>query len=80
MTPDQARAVLSSALLGIVPDADLGDVADDEDLRDALELDSLDFLSLVETLSQQTGVRLDEDDYPALTTTRSTVDLLVARG
>ncbi|HSK27339.1 MAG TPA: phosphopantetheine-binding protein [Jiangellales bacterium] len=80
MRPDQARELLSTALLRIVPDADLAGLDDDEDFRDALELDSLDFLSLVETLSQQSGVPLDEDDYPRLTTTRSTVDLLATRG
>ena len=80
MTRDQARGVLESALLRIVPDADVGSIGADDDLRETLELDSLDFLSLVETLSRDTGVRLDEDDYSRLTTLRSTVDLLTSRG
>jgi acyl carrier protein len=80
VTRDQARGVLESALLRIVPDADVGSIGPDDDLRETLELDSLDFLSLVESLSQDTGVRLDEDDYPRLTTVQSTVELLTSRG
>ena len=37
----------------------------------ALALDSLDFLQLVELLSERTGVRIDEDDYPKLATLAS---------
>jgi acyl carrier protein len=71
--------LLESALLRIIPDADVGSISADDDLRETLELDSLDFLSLVEMLSQNAGVRLDEDDYPRLSTVRSTVDLLTSR-
>ena len=79
MTTDHFLDDVRAALLHVVPGADLDAVADDDDLRDVLELDSLDFLGFVETLSRQTGVRLDEDDYPRLRTLRSTVDLLAAR-
>ena len=76
MNGDEARRCVSEALLQVVPDADLDHLADDEPLRDALELDSLDFLSFVESLSAATGVRLDEVDYPRLTTMASCVLLL----
>jgi acyl carrier protein len=73
MNRDEARRCVHEALLQVVPDADLEHLADDVPLRDALELDSLDFLSFVEQLSASTGVRLDEVDYPRLTTTESCV-------
>ncbi|UER54879.1 acyl carrier protein [Kineosporiaceae bacterium SCSIO 59966] len=76
---DEADRVVRSAVLGIVPDADLDEVGADEDLRDALELDSLDFLAFVETLASGTGVRLDEDDYPRLRTLRGAVELIAQR-
>jgi acyl carrier protein len=44
-----------------------------------LELDSLDFLSLVELLSERTGVRIDEEDYPELTTLSDATRFLVTR-
>ncbi|MCC2274410.1 E3 binding domain-containing protein [Streptomyces sp. ET3-23] len=45
--------------------------------RDTLELDSLDFLRLVETLGDRTGCRIDEDDYPAFTTLSGATGFLV---
>jgi len=79
MTPDQARHAIEEALAQIAPDADLGRLAADADLRDGLELDSLDFLRLVEILSERTGQRIDEDDYPQLATLDSAVKFLAAR-
>lgn len=63
-----ARADVAEALRSVVPDADVDALDPDEPLRDALELDSLDFLSFVEDLSARTGVRIEEDDYPQLQT------------
>jgi acyl carrier protein len=62
MTPHEARDLLESALRGVVPDADLGGLPGDTDLREAFELDSLDFVELVERLSKGSGLRIEEDD------------------
>lgn len=80
LTHDQATAAVRDAVRHVVPDADLDALAPDADLRDELELDSLDFLAFVEVLTQRTGVRLDEDDYPQLRTLESAVRLLDRRG
>jgi hypothetical protein len=79
VTPEEARAMVARAVRKIVPDADVEAVPADADLRRTFELDSLDFLSFVELLVTDSGVRLDEDDYPELTTTASCTDLLVRR-
>jgi acyl carrier protein len=79
ITPEDARAMVARAVRKIVPDADVEAVPADADLRRTFELDSLDFLSYVELLVTDSGVRLDEDDYPELTTTASCTDLLVRR-
>ncbi|MCD0484530.1 acyl carrier protein [Streptacidiphilus sp. ASG 303] len=79
MTRDQALAAVREALTEIVPDADLDTIGPDTPLRDALELDSLDFLNLVERLSDRTGCRIEEDDYPELATLSRGADLLAAR-
>lgn len=78
-TPDQARALLENAVRRVVPDADLSALPPGADLRHELELDSLDFLGVVEQLSQDARVRIDEDDYPALATVESAVAFLMAR-
>ena len=76
MTPDQARHAIEEALAQIAPDADIAGLAPDADLRDGLELDSLDFLRFVEILSERTGKRIDEDDYPYLDTLDSAIKFL----
>ncbi len=68
VSTDQAREVLARAIRRIVPDADVQMLGEDVDLRQRYELDSLDFLSFVELLSKDTGVRIDEEDYPDLAT------------
>jgi acyl carrier protein len=79
MTPDHAEAAISEALGQVAPGADIGSLPADADLRDTLELDSLDFLRFVEILSERTGERIDEDDYPQLATRASAVKFLSGR-
>lgn len=76
MTPAEADAAIKEALGQVTPDADTDALAADADLRDTLELDSLDFLRFVEILSERTGIRIDEDDYPQLATKASTLKFL----
>ena len=68
MTPDEARQEIRDVLAEIAPDADTAALGPDADLRDTLELDSLDFLNFVEALGERSGRRIDEDDYPQLAT------------
>ena len=76
---EEARGMVARAVRRIVPDADVEGLPLDADLRRAFELDSLDFLSFVELLVKDSGVRIDEDDYPELSTTAGCADLLVRR-
>ncbi|HUL24619.1 MAG TPA: phosphopantetheine-binding protein [Streptosporangiaceae bacterium] len=71
MTPEQARQMIKDILREIAPDCDPDTLPGDADLRDSLELDSLDFLNFVEELAQRSGRRIDEDDYPKLATLAS---------
>lgn len=79
ITHDEARGMVQRAVRRIVPDADVDSVPDDADLRRTFELDSLDFLSFVELLVTASGVRIDEDDYPELSTTARCADFLSRR-
>lgn len=62
MTRHEAKDLLESALRGVVPDADLAGLPGDTDLRETFELDSLDFVELVERLSKGSGLRIEEDE------------------
>lgn len=79
ITPEEARSIVARSVRKIVPDADVEALPEDADLRRTFELDSLDFLSFVELLVGDSGVRIDEDDYPELTTKAGCADLLVRR-
>jgi len=79
VTPEQASKTIKSVLGEIAPDADLDALSPDADLRDTLGLDSLDFLNFVEMLSERSGKRIDEDDYPQLATLASVVAFLAGR-
>jgi acyl carrier protein len=70
MNDTQVRALVAQVLAGIAPEADLGTVRDDEDLRVALDLDSMDFMNFVIGLSERTGRAIPEADTPKLHTLR----------
>ncbi len=80
MTTIDMESVVRRALYEVAPDADLSTLGPDDDLRETLELDSLDFLQLVELLSARTGHRIDEVDYPRLATLAGAVEFLGAAG
>ncbi|MEU8717432.1 acyl carrier protein [Streptomyces sp. NPDC048663] len=79
LTDTEAVTVIKESITRIAPDADFTLVQPDDRFRDVLELDSLDFLSLVELLSERTGVRIDEEDYQELTTLSDATRFLVGR-
>lgn len=68
MTPTESRALVADILAAIAPEADLSTVVGDADLREALDLDSIDFLNLVTGLHERTGRPIPEADYPRLFT------------
>lgn len=68
MKDPDIRTLVAEVLGGIAPEADLASVRDDEDLRAAFDLDSMDFLNLVVGLHAHTGVDVPEADYPKLFT------------
>jgi acyl carrier protein len=78
MTETDARAAVAAAVRRVVPDADMDDLDDDEPVREAFELDSLDFLTFVEVLGERSGRRIEESDYARLTTMADCVAFLRA--
>ncbi|MGY1397806.1 acyl carrier protein [Streptomyces sp. SS10] len=78
MNRTDALHVVKESITQVVPDADLAALGPDDAFRDALEMDSLDFLSYVELLGERTGVRIDDADTPRLTTLSGSADFLVA--
>lgn len=68
MTAAQIKALILEILGGIAPEADTAALAEDADLREALDLDSMDFLNFVVALRDRAGIDVPEADYPHLAT------------
>jgi acyl carrier protein len=68
MTKDDLRAAIVEELGDIAPEADAASVADDADLREALDLDSMDIFNLVVALSRRLGIDIPDADAGRLVT------------
>lgn len=68
MTKDEIRALIITELGNVAPESDAGAIDPDADLRDALDIDSLDFLNFLDALHKKTGVNVPEADYARLLT------------
>jgi len=76
MTHDALRRAFEEELLAIAPDASLDGVAEDADLRDALDLDSMDIMNLVIALHDRLGVDIPDKDAAQLVTIKGALDYL----
>ncbi|MFJ3961127.1 acyl carrier protein [Streptomyces sp. NPDC090036] len=79
MNRDEALVLIRDVLTDVVPGADAAALAPDENFRDNLEMDSLDFLNFIEALSERTGLALPESDYQALNTVDGCAGYVTAR-
>ncbi len=68
MNQAEAKALIADVLAGIAPEANLAAVPGNAELRDELDLDSMDFLNFVAALHERTRIDIPESDYPRLST------------
>ena len=76
--PDIRLAVIK-ALRKIAPEANLDQIPSDENLREALDIDSFDFLNLLIGLHEELNVDIPESDYGKLRTMGELVSYLSER-
>lgn len=79
MTGEELRAAVLAALGDVAPEADPARLDPKALLRDALEIDSMDFLRFVVALHRRTGVEVPEADYPKLASVDACVAYLTTR-
>ena len=75
----EPETAIRQSLAAIAPEADLSALAPDEDLQDALDLDSMDFLNFLIALARLTGVEIPEADYAQVRTFDGCVRYVAAR-
>jgi acyl carrier protein len=73
------RAVVQEELGNIAPEMDVGTIDASADLREALDIDSMDFLNFITAMHRRLGVNVPEVDYPKLTTLNGAVAYLETR-
>ncbi len=79
MTRDEIRRAVLAALAHVAPDADLAALDPRADLREALDLDSMDFLNFVLALHEALHVEIAEREYRAFSTVEDAIDALLAK-
>jgi acyl carrier protein len=79
MTRAEIRKAVIEGLSNIAPETDPGGIGDAADVREALDIDSMDFLNFVIALHKRLEVAIPEVDYPKLLTIAGAVEYLAAK-
>jgi acyl carrier protein len=81
MTPtiDHIRRALIDSILAVAPEADLATIRADRPVRDQIDIDSFDFLTILEHLHARLGIDVPESDYGRMTTLDASVAYLAQR-
>ena len=75
-TSAEMELLVREILRDIAPEMDIDALRSEDDMRDTLDIDSVDFLNFVAALHAQTGVDIPERDYPMMSTIARCVDYL----
>ena len=79
ITETQLKETIFNLLKRIAPEFDFNELAPDEDIRVALDIDSFDFLQFLIGLNEKLGVEVPEADYGKLITLADLIGYLSAR-
>ena len=80
MNEQEAWTTVRAAIGKVAPDVEPEDLVEAARLRQDLELDSLDFLRVLETIAQLTGVDIPEGAYAEVGTVQGLVGYVAAHG
>jgi acyl carrier protein len=75
----ELRELLIEVLSDIAPETDPSALDPTEDLRDELDLDSMDELTMITRVSERLGIDVPEKDYPQMRTLDGAVRYLAGR-
>ena len=73
------RKVIKEELNNIAPEVDLANVDPAADLREAIDIDSMDFLNFITAIHHRLDVEIPELDYPKLVTLDGAVAYIAAK-
>ncbi len=73
MSDVDVKTAILSILDEVAPDAELDDLDETADLREELDIDSMDFLNVSVGIHEVLAVEIPETDYPELASLQSLV-------
>ena len=76
MSDIDIRKVLQEELNNIAPEVDMMTVDPTADLREAIDIDSMDFLNFITAIHHRLNIDIPEIDYPKLVTLDGAVKYL----
>lgn len=79
MIEDDLRKKLFELIHRVAPEANAAKLGLDEDLREALDIDSFDFLKVVIGVHEVFGIDIPETDYRQVSTLRGLTDYISQR-
>lgn len=79
MTRDEIRSTLLRCLTDVAPEIADEEIEDDADLRDELDLDSMDILRWVQGIHKALDVEIPEEDYGKMTSLEDAISYVAAR-
>lgn len=79
MTREEIRQAVLEGLGNIAPETNPAGIGDDADVREALDIDSMDFLNFVIGLHKALKIDIPEVDYPKLLSIGGAVAYLGAK-
>ena len=79
MTRSEALDLLTRLVHRIAPEVDLTAADPDGQLQEEFDLDSMDFLNVMNALQDETGIDVPERDYPLVSSINGFVAYVVAK-
>jgi acyl carrier protein len=79
VTESEIRQVVRRALSNVAPEVDLESIDPAKDLRDQIDIDSVDFLNFVIGLHKELGVEIPDADVARLATLNGGVAYLLGK-
>lgn len=76
MNQRKLTETVSNLILEIAPEADLAQLSPDDDLREDLDLDSIDFIRLLEAIDKEFAINIPENDYTQVNTLQKLLDYI----
>jgi acyl carrier protein len=75
----EIRRAVRDAVSNVAPEVDFDSIDPTKDMRDQIDIDSVDFLNFIIGLHKELGIEIPDADMPKLTTLKGTIAYLMAR-